>query len=164
MGFLNLTYPNRRTFFITSFIILLFLLPLAISAQTVEFVSQSADGSVTMIVKDLPALSPVVRAEEAKLAKIPTPHYEYLWVFNDGEFINQSKDATVTHQFIGVEGSLRQGGATAFTTGVYSDDHLRAVADGIVRLYERRESITGLRFTYEPAELRFFQGRFEPIS
>ena len=124
MGFLNLTYPNRRTFFITSFIILLFLLPLAISAQTVEFVSQSADGSVTMIVKDLPALSPVVRAEEAKLAKIPTPHYEYLWVFNDGEFINQSKDATVTHQFIGVEGSLRQGGATAFTTGVYSDDHL----------------------------------------
>ena len=47
---------------------------------------------------------------------------------------------------------------------VYSDDHLRAVADGIVRLYERRESITGLRFTYEPAELRFFQGRFEPIS
>ena len=33
--------------------------------------------------------------------------------------------------------------------------------DGIVRLYERRESIGGLRFTYEPAELRFFQGRFE---
>lgn len=47
---------------------------------------------------------------------------------------------------------------------VYTDDHLRTVADGIVRLYERRASITGLRFTYEPAELRFFQGRFEPLG
>ena len=47
---------------------------------------------------------------------------------------------------------------------VYSDDHLRAVADGIVRLYQRRESIRGLRFTYEPKELRFFQGRFEPLG
>ncbi len=47
---------------------------------------------------------------------------------------------------------------------VYSDDHLRAVADGIIRLYQRRESIRGLRFTYEPKELRFFQGRFEPLG
>ena len=47
---------------------------------------------------------------------------------------------------------------------VYSDDHLRAVADGIVRLYQRRESIQGLRFTYEPKDLRFFQGRFEPLG
>ncbi len=47
---------------------------------------------------------------------------------------------------------------------VYSDDHLKAVADGIVRLYQRRESIRGLRFTYEPKDLRFFQGRFEPLS
>jgi tyrosine phenol-lyase len=47
---------------------------------------------------------------------------------------------------------------------VYTDDHLRAVAEGIVRLHERRASIGGLRFTYEPAELRFFQGRFEPLE
>lgn len=47
---------------------------------------------------------------------------------------------------------------------VYSDDHLKAVADGIIRLYQRRESIQGLRFTYEPKELRFFQGRFEPVG
>ncbi len=47
---------------------------------------------------------------------------------------------------------------------VYSDDHLKAVADGIIRLYQRRESIRGLRFTYEPKELRFFQGRFEPVG
>jgi tyrosine phenol-lyase len=47
---------------------------------------------------------------------------------------------------------------------VYSDDHLRAVADGIIRVWERRDRIRGLRFTYEPPELRFFQGRFEPLG
>ncbi len=47
---------------------------------------------------------------------------------------------------------------------VYTRDHMRAVADGIVRLYERRDEIRGLRFVYEPEKLRFFQGRFEPIE
>ena len=47
---------------------------------------------------------------------------------------------------------------------VYSDDHLRAVADGIVRLYQRRDSIGGLKFVYEPPTLRFFQGRFAPAE
>ncbi len=44
---------------------------------------------------------------------------------------------------------------------VYSNDHMQAVADGIIRLYKRRHEIKGLRFVYEPAHLRFFQGRFE---
>ncbi|MHC4952533.1 MAG: tryptophanase [Planctomycetota bacterium] len=43
----------------------------------------------------------------------------------------------------------------------YTDDHMRAVADGIIRVWKRRESIPGLRFVYEPEKLRFFQGRFE---
>ncbi len=46
---------------------------------------------------------------------------------------------------------------------VYTNDHMRAVADGVIRLWEKRESIRGLRFVYEPAKLRFFQGRFEPL-
>jgi tyrosine phenol-lyase len=46
---------------------------------------------------------------------------------------------------------------------VYTNDHMRAVADGIIRLYQRREDIKGLRFGYEPAMLRFFQGRFESL-
>ncbi|MBL8113815.1 MAG: tryptophanase [Acidobacteria bacterium] len=46
---------------------------------------------------------------------------------------------------------------------VYSNEQMRAVAEGIARLYERREAITGLRFVYEPPSLRFFQGRFEPL-
>ena len=45
---------------------------------------------------------------------------------------------------------------------VYTRDHLQAVADGIVRLHQRRDSITGLKFVYEPPTLRFFQGRFAP--
>jgi tyrosine phenol-lyase len=47
---------------------------------------------------------------------------------------------------------------------VYSNEQMRAVADGIARLYERREGIKGLRFVYEPPALRFFQGRFEPLA
>ncbi len=47
---------------------------------------------------------------------------------------------------------------------VYTNDHMRAIADGIIRLYQRRESITGLAFTYEPTRLRFFQARFAPLS
>ena len=46
---------------------------------------------------------------------------------------------------------------------VYSNDHFKAVADGIIDLYKRRDEITGLRFVYEPGKLRCFQSRFEPI-
>ena len=46
---------------------------------------------------------------------------------------------------------------------VYTNDHMRAVADGIIRVFERRKEINGLRFVYEPEKLRFFQGRFEPV-
>ncbi len=46
---------------------------------------------------------------------------------------------------------------------VYTNDHMRAVADGIIRVHERRTELRGLKFVYEPAKLRFFQGRFEPV-
>jgi tyrosine phenol-lyase len=47
---------------------------------------------------------------------------------------------------------------------VYTHDHIKAVAQGIARLYQRRDEITGLRFVYEPDRLRFFQSRFEPLA
>jgi tyrosine phenol-lyase len=47
---------------------------------------------------------------------------------------------------------------------VYTNDHMRAVAEGIIRLYQRRDEIRGLRFVYEPAQLRFFQARFERVE
>jgi tyrosine phenol-lyase len=46
---------------------------------------------------------------------------------------------------------------------VYTNDHMRAVADGLVRLHEKRHQIKGLKFVYEPGKLRFFQGRFESL-
>jgi tyrosine phenol-lyase len=46
---------------------------------------------------------------------------------------------------------------------VYTNDHMKAVAEGIRRVYDRREEIKGLRFVYEPSKLRFFQGRFESL-
>ncbi|HEX7345079.1 MAG TPA: tyrosine phenol-lyase [bacterium] len=46
---------------------------------------------------------------------------------------------------------------------VYTQSHLEYAAEGIARLYDRRYELRGLRFTYEPPVLRFFQARFEPI-
>jgi tyrosine phenol-lyase len=46
---------------------------------------------------------------------------------------------------------------------VYTRDHMKAVAEGIINLYKNRHAIKGLRFTYEPDKLRFFQGRFEEV-
>lgn len=47
---------------------------------------------------------------------------------------------------------------------VYTQAHMDVVAESIADVYERRESITGLQFTYEPEYLRFFQARFEPLT
>ena len=46
---------------------------------------------------------------------------------------------------------------------VYTDRHMDVVADAVIELFHRRESIPGLRFVYEPPTLRFFTSRFEPL-
>lgn len=46
----------------------------------------------------------------------------------------------------------------------YTNAHMDLVADSIINLYKKRDKIKGLRFTYEPKYLRFFQGRFEEIN
>jgi tyrosine phenol-lyase len=38
------------------------------------------------------------------------------------------------------------------------------VAESVVRVFERRDSIKGLKMIYEPEYLRFFQARFEPLA
>jgi tyrosine phenol-lyase len=45
---------------------------------------------------------------------------------------------------------------------VYTQEHLSYVADVVAALLKRSEEVPGLRFTYEPAALRFFLCRFEP--
>ena len=47
---------------------------------------------------------------------------------------------------------------------VYTQAHMDVVAESVVSVYEDRESIRGLQFTYEPPELRFFQARFQPLT
>jgi tyrosine phenol-lyase len=37
-------------------------------------------------------------------------------------------------------------------------------AEAVVELLDDPESVRGLRFTYEPESLRFFQARFEPVA
>ncbi len=47
---------------------------------------------------------------------------------------------------------------------VYTRSHMDVVAESVIRLWRRRDSITGLRFIYEPPHLRFFQARFAPVG
>jgi len=46
---------------------------------------------------------------------------------------------------------------------VYTQAHMDVVAESVIDVYARRDSICGLRMVYEPEYLRFFQARFEPI-
>ncbi len=46
---------------------------------------------------------------------------------------------------------------------VYTQAHLDWVVETCVRLYRRREALTGLRYTYAPRLLRHFTARFEPL-
>ena len=46
---------------------------------------------------------------------------------------------------------------------VYTQAHMDVVAESVAAVYENRDQIKGLKFTYEPDSLRFFQARFEEI-
>lgn len=46
---------------------------------------------------------------------------------------------------------------------VYTQAHMDVTAESVIELCERRERVRGLRFTYEPEYLRFFQARFAPV-
>ncbi|NVM56366.1 MAG: tyrosine phenol-lyase, partial [Candidatus Helarchaeota archaeon] len=47
---------------------------------------------------------------------------------------------------------------------VYTNTHMEYTAESIIRLYDKRETIPGLKMVYEPKYLRFFQSRFEKIK
>lgn len=47
---------------------------------------------------------------------------------------------------------------------VYTQAHMDVTAESVASLYEQRDRIVGLRFTYEPKSLRFFQARFAPVE
>ncbi len=44
---------------------------------------------------------------------------------------------------------------------VYTYAHMDLVADAVIKLFNNRDNIHGLKFTYEPKRLRFFTGRFD---
>lgn len=46
---------------------------------------------------------------------------------------------------------------------VYTQAHMDVIAESTARVYERRSSIKGMKMTYEPKYLRFFQARFEKL-
>lgn len=44
---------------------------------------------------------------------------------------------------------------------VYTYKHMDVVAESVINLYKHKEDIRPLKFTYEPAQLRFFTAKFE---
>jgi len=46
----------------------------------------------------------------------------------------------------------------------YTDNHLRYVAECLIRLYKKRERIKGLKRVYAPKLLGHFTARFEPVG
>ena len=46
---------------------------------------------------------------------------------------------------------------------VYTQAHMDVTAESVVALHDVAAQVSGLRFTYEPERLRFFQARFEPL-
>ncbi|MFO0598095.1 MAG: tyrosine phenol-lyase [Myxococcaceae bacterium] len=46
---------------------------------------------------------------------------------------------------------------------VYTQAHMDVTAESVADVWDRRASVTGLKMTYEPKYLRFFQARFEPL-
>ncbi len=47
---------------------------------------------------------------------------------------------------------------------VYTQAHMDVTAESVMSLVEKADRIKGLRFSYEPKLLRFFQARFEEID
>lgn len=47
---------------------------------------------------------------------------------------------------------------------VYTNDHLRYVADSVIRLYRERDRLKGLRLTYEAPMLRHFTARLAEVA
>ena len=46
---------------------------------------------------------------------------------------------------------------------VYTYRHMDYVANAVIQLYSERDRIKGMKFVYEPKQLRFFTARFEEI-
>ena len=51
-----------------------------------------------------------------------------------------------------------------FPRRVYTQAHCDVVVEAVLAVLDRRDRVRGLRMTYEPKYLRFFQARFEPIA
>ncbi|MFN3309367.1 MAG: tryptophanase [Anaerolineales bacterium] len=47
---------------------------------------------------------------------------------------------------------------------VYTDNHIRHVAQSVINLYERRQELKGMRLVWAPPGLRHFTAHLEPLS
>ena len=46
---------------------------------------------------------------------------------------------------------------------VYTQAYMDVTAESVIEVCSAPAAVSGLRFTYEPSDLRFFLARFEPI-
>jgi tyrosine phenol-lyase len=50
-----------------------------------------------------------------------------------------------------------------FPRRVYTQAHCDVTVESVYEVFQRRKSVRGLKMTYEPKYLRFFQARFERL-
>jgi tryptophanase len=46
---------------------------------------------------------------------------------------------------------------------VYTDNHMDVVARSVIRIYERRDSMRGIKMVWEPEGLRHFTAHLAPL-
>jgi tyrosine phenol-lyase len=51
-----------------------------------------------------------------------------------------------------------------FPRRVYTQAHCDVLVESVQNVFENRKNVKGLKMTYEPKYLRFFQARFEPLA
>ena len=102
---------SKPTFFCFIFIFSTFT---SLFTQTIT--PQDSPDSTELSLVDMPPL------KSFTAFKAPIPYYQFLWIFNDGQFINGTRDSVVHHIYdIGAEAS-DDVEARVYSTGTYSDN------------------------------------------
>lgn len=103
-----------------SFLLLALLSPLLLGAQQAKIgypkpnnmVPPVTGDTLVVRVQNLPAM------QALQGVNVPSPRYSYLWIFDDGNFLNEGADSTVNHYYSAANGA-QDHYPMAYITGLY---------------------------------------------
>ena len=101
-------------------------------------------------------------AEFERQAKL---NFERLQAANDAGDASTLRDFLTPELYRELEAEMKSAwGAQQKTESIgLQSEVLDVVTESVVAVFENRANVRGLRFTYEPEYLRFFQAMFEPV-